>query len=175
MAWRCVATTRRGHAEDAALVDLLLVVAAHARVVPIAHEQRAVRRHDDVAGPVPVVAGPAQHVGDLGRIAGAVGPGDVGPANAGTGVTVDHLATIAVGKQRALVDTDPGGRSLSRLQQVGDDTRIVQVPVPPGNLGLDGRPRLAPGGPGEFVLVAVVAELHHVIDARALVAIVVVV
>ena len=49
------------------------------------------------------------------------------------------------------------------------------MPVPQGNLGLDVRPRHLPARARQFVDVAEVAELHHVVDANPSVALIIVV
>ena len=84
-------------------------------------------------------------------------------------------------KQFTLVHADAGGRAVTGLEEVRYDTGIVLVPVIERPLflvrafGLGFLPTDAPGRAGHFIGKAVVAELHHVIDAHAAIAIVVII
>ena len=88
---------------------------------------------------------------------------------------MDQLALKHRGQQLSLVDRDPRGRTGARVQQVGDDARIIGVPVPVRNVRMHSRTFFYPGTAGQLVMVTKIAELHDVIDAHRRIAVVVVV
>jgi hypothetical protein len=150
------------------------VMAADAGVVPVRDVERAVGSDTGVAGAEPIVLA-GEEVDDPGLVAGAVLLHGVGADDAGAGVAVDHLAAEDFGEQVAFVDAEAGGGTGAGLEEVGDDARIVEMPMALGNVILLVGATRAPAGAGHFVGVAVVAELHHEVDADALIAVVVVV
>ena len=88
---------------------------------------------------------------------------------------MNYLILETLGKQGALVNDDAGRRALSGLEEVGDDTRVIQVPVAQGNFLFDISALVAPSLSGEFVAEPVVAELHHKVDSDRLVSVIVIV
>ena len=150
------------------------VVTADARVIPVGHEDRSVRCHADVAGTEPRILA-REDVLDRGIVARARLRDRIGPHHARSGVAVDELVLEDFRQQLAFVDCNAGGRTCAGLQQVGHDSRIVEMPVTLGNLALPSRALLTPARAGQFVAVAEIAVLHHVVDADALVAVIVVV
>ncbi len=69
----------------------------------------------------------------------------------------------------------PVGEPAPVIEQVGDDARIVLVPVLLGDGGFEIGPRRLPAGAGHLVAIAVVAVFEQIVDADGPVAVVVVV
>ena len=94
---------------------------------------------------------------------------------------MNDLVLKDVGQQLAFVDHEATGRTVAGLQKVRHHAGIVLMPViiRPFVFGsafaLRLFPAIAPTSSGQFLGVAEIAELHHVIDAHAAVAIIIVV
>ncbi len=116
-----------------------------------------------------------EEVHDLGFVAGAVGLGDVAADDVRTGIAVDGLAVEDAGEQIAFIDLHAGGAACAGEKHVRDDAGVVLMPVTLRDLAFPTDARDLPAFAGHFVGVAVVAELHDVVDAHAFVAVVVVV
>src|SRR5262249_38394148 len=119
--------------------------------------------------------GGLEEIGRAALVAGAGRGRRVGADHVGARVGVQERAAEGLGKQLALVDADAAGGAAAGHEQIGDDARIALMPV--GFL-----PRLARigrlvAGPVRALGadVAEVAAFHHVVDAHALVAVVVIV
>ena len=162
-------------AVDAAHVDVAHAVAPHAGVVPVGHDQRAIRRHAHVAWPKPAVSLAVGNRGDLSGVARGLRLHHIAPHDVGAGVAVDDGMLKTLREQVALIETDAGGRSASGLEEVGHHAGIVEMPVLQRNVLLKVGPRRPPAGARSLVDVAVVAKLKHRIDPHAAVAVVVVV
>src|SRR5207249_332950 len=97
---RLILVAGRSHAENSATVAVALLMAADAGVIPVAHEQRAVRGHARIHGTEPVVLLLAvQDVDDVGLVAGTIGRYGISADDARTGVTVNDLVTEDGGQQ----------------------------------------------------------------------------
>src|SRR5262249_54849050 len=114
MLGRDVFAARRGDAEDAAALDILLVVAADAGVVPVRDEQRAIGGDAHVARPEPVVASAVKDVHHLSFIARAVFGRDIGPADVRPGVTVDYLVPKDFWQEATFISADARRRACAR-------------------------------------------------------------
>ena len=88
---------------------------------------------------------------------------------------MEGLAVEDAGEEGAFIDLHAGGAARAGHEHVRDDTGVVLMPVTLRDLALDADARRLPACAGHFVGVAVVAELHDVVDAHAFVAVVVVV
>ena len=150
------------------------VVSSDVTVVPVGDEHRAVRCGADVRWAVPRIF-TLEHADGFSSVARAAFLDWKSANDPRPGVAVHHLAVKNFRQQIAFVNRDAGRRALASLQQVWDDAGIVLVPVPRGDVGLLVGPLSAPARAGQFVGVAVVAELHHEVDAHAAIAVVVVV
>ena len=120
----------RGDAIDAAPFAVGLSIPADDRVVPIADEQRAVRRHCHVNRPKPLVAFAFHEVDHLARETAAVRLGRGRPNDTRPGVAVDHLIVKNFGEQFTLVNGDAGRGAGTGLDKVGHHAGVVLVPVP---------------------------------------------
>ena len=155
---------------------------AHAGVIPVGDVDRAVRRHADIGRAEPLVlVVTGKEVRDRGLVTGACGMCRVGAHDPRAGVAMDHLVAKWFGEKFSLVNENPGGRTGAGVQQIGHNTRIILVPFVKNLLllarafGLCRAPGGRPGRATHFIRVTEVAVFHHVIDANAHVAVVVVV
>ena len=159
---------------------VLHVVATHAGVVPIRHVNRPVRRDADIGRTEPVVRS-SQEVRHLRLVTRGVVFHRVSAHHARTGIAMDHLVAECFGQQFAFVNEDARGRTGAGVQQIRHDTGVVLVPFVKdffrfrGAFGFGLAPAGRPARAVHFVSVAIVAELHHVIDAHPEVAVVVVI
>ena len=157
------------------LFGIAHAVTAHAWIVPVGHDQRAVGGHADVTRPKPPVG---RAVDDRLRrrgVASRCGLHMIRPHNIRPRIAVHERSAKPLRQQASLVDADPAGRAATGHEQVGHDARVVLMPVLQRDVGLEVCPRCSPAGACEFVLIAIVAVFQHPVDAHALVAIVVVV
>ena len=150
-------------------------VTTNTGIIPIGHIERAVRSHADITGSEPAVPGSLEQVHHFRLVACPFGLDRIGPHHAWSGVAMNDLAAENLGQGFAFINTNARGRAGSGLEQIGDHPRVVLVPVLERDLRLHADPRLPPARTGDFVGVAVVAVLHHLVDADPLVAIVIVV
>ena len=171
-----------GHTEDATAREVAHRVAADTGVIPIGDDERAVRRDAHVGGAEPLVARAGEHRGDARGVARAGGLRGIRAHHVRPGVAVDDLIAEGRGEQVAFIDRDARGRASAGDEHRGHHAGVVEVPVVAGffvvgDLGLlvGFLPSGAPSRAGQFIHVAVVAELHDVVDADGLVAVVVVV
>ena len=163
-------------AEQPAAVEVAHAVTAHARIVPVGHNQGSIRRHLHIRRSEPaILLGAIQNVHDLRRIPRAAALHRVSPHNAGAGVTMDHLALEHLRQERAFIDADAGGRAGAGEEEIGDHAGIVKVPVTFGDSLLHVGALVAPATAGDFAAKTVVPILHHIIDTHSTVAVIVVV
>ena len=149
-------------------------MSAHARIVPVCDEERAVISDRAIARAVPRVRR-GEDVHHFRGVTCAVGLHGIRAHGARAGVAMDDLICEWHAEQRAFVYEDAGGRTRAGLQKIWHDAGIVQVPVPLRDFRFEVRALRLPARAGLLVGVAEVAVVHHVIDAHALVAVVVVV
>ena len=171
-----------GYAENAPAGEIAHRVAAHTGVIPVGDNQRAVRGDADIRRAEPLVARAGEHGSDGRRVARTGGLHRVGAHHVRTGVAVDHLATEGCWQQVALINGDARGRARTGDQQRGHHAGVVEVPVVAGLLVVGDfgllvgfLPSRVPARASQFIHVTVIAELHDVVDADGLVAVVVVV
>ena len=88
---------------------------------------------------------------------------------------MDDLILKLSAEARAFVDEDARGGAGAGDDEVRDDAGVILAPVAAGNFGLNINPLSVPASAGHFIGVAVVAVLHHEVDAHAAIAVVVVV
>ena len=150
-------------------------MSADAGIVPVGDEDRAVRRDADIRRPEPVVASSEEQILRVGLVAGSRFACRVSANDVRSGVAVDRVVLERSRQHVAFVNEDAGRRALARLNKIRDHSRIVKMPVLKWDFRLQIRSRSFPAGSGEFVLVAVIAKLHHEVDPRPAVAVVVVV
>ena len=81
----------------------------------------------------------------------------------------------SLGKQVAFVEENTRRRTSPRLENIGHHSGVVQVPMLQGNFAFQSNPRRSPASTCFLVLVAVVAKLHHKVNASSAIAIVIVV
>ena len=113
-------------AEQPAAVEVAHAVTAHARIVPVGHNQGSIRRHLHIRRSEPaILLGAIQNVHDLRRIPRTAALDRVSPHNAGTGIAMDHLAVKYLGQERTFVDADAGRRTSAGEEEIGDHAGIV--------------------------------------------------
>src|SRR3954465_9395161 len=154
------------------------LMTAHAGIIPIAHIERAVGGNANVRRAKPfasrrIVGG--EDVVDFGFVTGAILFDWIGADNASAGIGVDCLAVEALGKRFAFVNKNAAGSAGAGLEKVRHDAGIVLMPVAQRNFVLPIAALLRPAFAVHFVGVTVVAVVENVIDADALVAVVVVI
>ena len=88
---------------------------------------------------------------------------------------MDRLSTIDRRKQLAFVETNSSRSSRSRLDEIRDDTRVIQVPVPQWDFCFPSSAVGLPPGTGLLVFVSVVAVFDDIVDPHSAVAVVIVV
>ena len=88
---------------------------------------------------------------------------------------MDDLILKLSAEARAFVDEDTRGGAGAGDDEVRDDAGVILAPVTTGNFGLNIDPLSVPASAGHFIGVAVVAVLHHEVDAHAAIAVVVVI
>ncbi len=88
---------------------------------------------------------------------------------------MNHLIAKSLRQQIALVNRHARGRARARQQQVRHDAWIILMPMAMRNVRLQIASFGLPARAGHFIEITEVAKLHHVVDAHASVAIVVVV
>ena len=96
-------------------------------------------------------------------------------------IAVNDLVAIGFGQQFSFINNNAGWRAGAGVQKIWHDTRIILMPLVKNfrllcsAFGLGLTPGFGPTGARHFVGIAKVAALHHIIDADAAVAIIVVV
>ena len=157
------------------LLGIAHAVATHAGIVPVGHDQRPVGGDAHVARPEPLVGRAVDDRLCHRCVAGRYGLHMICPHHIRARIAVHERPAKPFRQQAPFIDADAAGRAAAGHQQVGHDARIVLMPVLLRHIGLEVRPRCSPAGTSEFVLVAIVAVLHHPVDPHALVAVVVIV
>ena len=99
------------------------------RVVPVGDEDGTVGRYTNVGGAEPFISGPRHDVLNLCLVASpiirhGVSPNDVWPC-----IAVEDLIPEDFREKTPFVNGDARGGSRSRLQEVWNDTWVVQMPV----------------------------------------------
>ena len=88
---------------------------------------------------------------------------------------MDDLILKSRWKHGPFVNDDARWGTLSGLEEVGDNSRVIQVPVAERDFLFNIGALVAPSFPGEFVAESVVSELHHEVDPDGLVSIIIIV
>ena len=166
---------RRGDAEETPHVDVAHAVPTDSGIVPVGHDQRAIRGHADITRAKPAVCLSVGNSFDLRGIAGAGGSDHIASHHVGPRITVNQGAVKPLWQQTALIDADPSRRTAAGLQEVGHHAGVVEVPVLQRHLCLQIRSRTPPASTGPFIDIAVVPKLEHGVDPHPPVAIVVIV
>lgn len=156
-------------------LGILLTVATDTRVVPIGNEKRTVGGSANVCWAEPLVFAPGHQRLDRCRIAGTGRLDGIGPHGVRARIAVNHLVMETGGQQSPFVDQNAARRTGAGLQQVGNDARVIKVPMAKRDLRFRVDPVRLPIRAGQFVPVAIIPVLHHEIDPGPAVAIVVIV
>ena len=155
----------RGDPEDPAALDVKHGVPAHDRILPVGHEDRAVRSDSNVAGPEDRIG--ARHcVLRLHRVASAIGAHEEGLDQALARLGMQQLVAVLGRQQFPFVEHQPGRRSRSGAGHVRQRSGPLLVKVR--------APILAPA-PAAGTPVAEVGPFHHIQQAGPLVAVIIVV
>ena len=88
---------------------------------------------------------------------------------------MDDLVLPSGGQKTAFIDHDAGGRPCAGQQQIGHHARVIEVPVAARNFLLAVGPVIRPASSRELVTIAIIAKFHDVIDANALIAVVIII
>ena len=124
---------------------------------------------------------PAENIHDLRLVTRAVGLHGIGAHDARAGVAMDDLVAKDVRQELPFVNENARRRTCAGVQQVRYNARIELVPLVKylfvfrRAFGSGLGPGRFPARAAHFVVVAEVAEFHHVVDAHAPIAIVVIV
>ena len=165
----------RGNPVYAPARSVALPVPPHVRIIPVAHEERSVRRRRHVDRTEPAIVPGFQDRRQLPAETGALFRGPGRPHHPRPGVAGNHLIPEHLREQPAFVNRYAGGRPRPGLQEIGDHSRIVLVPVPRRNFRMLPRALRAPARPRHLIAVAVVAPFYYIVNAATVETVIVVV
>ncbi len=150
-------------------------MSTHTGIVPIGYEKRPVGGHRHVDRPEPLILLCFQNI-----YRGCFEPCSiifhrVGTDYIRTCIGVDHLVAKNFGQQASFVNRNAARRSRARLQQIGYNTRIIQMPVAKRDFFFEIGPAGAPTGACHLISKPIISTFHYVIDPHAFIPIVIVV
>ena len=148
---------------------------ADLRIAPIGNDQRSIRRDADIGRAECFVGRSPENVDDVRRVSTAVWLDDITANHIRAGIAVNDLTAEHLGQQAAFINADAGRRALPGLQEIWNHPGIIQMPMAKGDFLLHIGAFARPGRAGHFVLEPEISVLHHVVDADAFIAVIIVV